>query len=92
MKKKLLSVLLCATMVSGLLAGCGSKQEETAAPAAEEETTEEETTDAAEETTEAADTADASTEACPGVDGLNIGICIYKFDDNFGEAEELILK
>ena len=83
MKKKLLSVLLCATMVSGLLAGCGSKQEETAAPAAEEETTEEETTDAAEETTEAADTADASTEACPGVDGLNIGICIYKFDDNF---------
>ena len=76
MKKKLLSVLLCATMVSGLLAGCGSKQEETAAPAAEEETTEEETTDAAEETTEAADTADASTVRGPGGAELTLGVCL----------------
>lgn len=45
MKKKLLSVLLCAAMVSSLLAGCGSKEE----PAAEEPATTEETTDAAEE-------------------------------------------
>lgn len=57
MKKKVISALLCATMVSSMLFGCGSK--ETEAPAAETETqttTEAETeteTEAASETTEA---------------------------------------
>ena len=79
MKMKLLSVLLCATMVAALFAGCGSKEEEAAAePAAEEA---EEPAKEAEEPAE--ETAEAATEGCPGVDGLNIGICIYKFDDNF---------
>lgn len=57
MKKKVISALLCATMVSSMLFGCGSK--ETEAPAAETETqttTEAETeteTEVASETTEA---------------------------------------
>ena len=79
MKKKLLSVLLCATMVAALFAGCGSKEEEAAAESAAEEA--EEPAKEAEEPAE--ETAEAATEGCPGVDGLNIGICIYKFDDNF---------
>ena len=81
MKKKLLSVLLCATMVAALLAGCGSKEEPAAAEPAEEET--EAPAEDAEPAEEEADTAEAATEGCPGVDGLNIGVCIYKFDDNF---------
>ena len=36
MKKKLVSVLLCAAMVTSMVAGCGSSTEE--APAAAEET------------------------------------------------------
>ena len=40
MKKKLVSVLLCAVMVSSMLYGCGSKTEAPAADAAVEETTE----------------------------------------------------
>ena len=42
MKKKLLSVLLCAAMVATMAAGCGSKEEPASTPAPEtkEETTE----------------------------------------------------
>lgn len=36
MKKKVLSVLLAASMISALLAGCGSTPAQTDAPAAEE--------------------------------------------------------
>lgn len=60
MKKKLVSVLVCAAMTAAVLAGCGNKAAETTdAPAAEETTDDaaaEETTDdaAAEETTDAA--------------------------------------
>lgn len=35
MKKKILSVVLCATMIASLLAGCGGKSEESSAPAAD---------------------------------------------------------
>ncbi|MDD3661233.1 MAG: extracellular solute-binding protein, partial [Lachnospiraceae bacterium] len=59
MKKKLVSVLLCAAMVSSMLYGCGSKTEEApAADAATEETAEAEAPAeeaAAEVTTEAED-------------------------------------
>ena len=60
MKKKLVSVLVCAAMTAAVLAGCGNKAAETTDAPAAEETTEdaaaEETTDdaAAEETTDAA--------------------------------------
>ena len=40
MKKKLVSVLVCAAMTAAVLAGCGNKAAETTdAPAAEETTT-----------------------------------------------------
>ncbi|MCR5596411.1 MAG: extracellular solute-binding protein [Lachnospiraceae bacterium] len=65
MKKKLVSILLCAAMTATLLAGCGSSADTAADSGAAEETTEaaaEETTEAAaEETTEAA--ADETEEA-----------------------------
>ncbi|KAB1435843.1 ABC transporter substrate-binding protein [Candidatus Galacturonibacter soehngenii] len=54
MKKKLLSVLMCATMVSALVAGCGSK-----APA--ESTTDQSKTDTTTETTDKTDTATTDT-------------------------------
>ena len=54
MKKKLLSVLMCATMVSALVAGCGSK-----APAADS-TKDQPTTDTKTETTDTTKTDTAS--------------------------------
>ena len=73
MKKKVLSLILCATMMTGLLAGCGSgstsetaatetaTEETTQAESAEE--TEEASAEATEETTEAAsDVADIGDE------------------------------
>lgn len=96
MKKKLVGLLLCAVMTTGLLAGCGSKNTEDTSSgtdtqeAAEtpEETTEETTPEAAPETSEDEDAADTgdSSEAIAGLEelaGKKIGVCIYKFDDNF---------
>jgi rhamnose transport system substrate-binding protein len=57
MKKKLLSVLICATMVSSMLAGCGSSSSTT-----ESTTDSTTTTETTESTTETADDA-AATEA-----------------------------
>lgn len=80
MKKKVLALTLCLAMTATLLAGCGSKSDTTSEETMQEETTSEEGTseEAVEETA-----ADETVQGCPGVDGLNIGICIYKFDDNF---------
>ena len=64
MKKKVLSVLLAATMVASVLAGCGSAAE-TAAPAAEPAAAEE---SAPAEDTAAADTAAADTAAADTAD------------------------
>ena len=62
--KKSVSLLLAALMLTGALAGCGSKAE---TPAADTTTTTEETTDAAEET---ADDADADQAAADNVAAL----------------------
>lgn len=74
--KKLISMLLVIAMCAAMLAGCGSKTEEPAAtePAATEETAEVAVEDTAEETAEA-------TSGAAGT--VKVGICIYKFDDNF---------
>lgn len=67
--KKLVAMLLAGAMVLSMVA-CGAKKEEpTEAPAAE----------AAEET------ADAAADAAAPADGekMKVGVCIYKFDDNF---------
>ena len=88
--KKILAFMLSLAMVLSLAAcSSGTGTETTAAPettAAAEETTAaaEETTAAAEETTAAA----GETEATGDVDtsaaqGMTVGVCIYKFDDNF---------
>ena len=64
MKKKVLSALLSVAMVATLLVGCGSKAEETAAPAAEA-------------TTEAAPAAEAE-EAAPAAEanGKKVGVAM----------------
>ncbi len=75
MKRRVVSVLLTATMAAGMLAGCGSSSsttdttaassaaEEATSEAAAEETTEEATSEAAEETTEETTTAGSGTYA-----------------------------
>lgn len=84
MRKKLLALTLCLSLAASMLIGCGSKE---TAETTTEETTQEETTaeePAAEEpAAEEPAAEEAVTEGCPGVEGLNIGVCIYKFDDNF---------
>ena len=60
MKKKVLSVLLAASMISALLAGCGSTPAQTDAPAAEEAAPAEE---------EAAPAEAASAEEAPAAEG-----------------------
>ncbi len=88
MKKKLLSVFLCAAMTATMLVGCSSKNNAatTETPAATEEAAATDdaaaTTDAV-ATDDAAATADAAADAAQGVDGKKVGVCIYKFDDNF---------
>lgn len=91
MRKKLLSAMLSVAMVAAVLSGCGAAApteapaSTEAAPASTEAAPA--STEAAPASTEAASTEAAATEAAgdaaQGVDGLNIGVCIYKFDDNF---------
>lgn len=68
MRKKGLSVMLCAAMAASLLAGCGggSKPAETAAAPAEAETTAAADTTAAPEKTEAETEAEAKDDAASG--------------------------
>ena len=51
MKKKLLSVLLCAAMAATMMTGCGSKEEPAAAPAEETSAPKADTTEAPADTT-----------------------------------------
>ena len=87
MKKKLLSVILSATMCAALLAGCGSSTE-APAPAAEAPAVEEEAPAPAEEAPAAEEAADDAAEAVADAAGgdyadKKVGICIYQFADNF---------
>lgn len=89
MKKKLVGLLLCAMMTTGLLAGCGNNNSNSEGDSAQTNTaeTEEATPETTEEATpeETTDTAEA-TGAVAGLEDLSgkkIGVCIYKFDDNF---------
>lgn len=73
MRRKLISVLLATAMVASLLAGCGGKTEETAAP------------EAAAETTEAAPAEAAEAEAAPAEEASaeEVTITYWGWDSNF---------
>lgn len=62
MKKKVISALLCATMVSSMLFGCGSKETEAPAAETETQTTTEAETETETETEAASETTEASAE------------------------------
>lgn len=73
MKKKILAALLCVAMSVTMLAGCGSKTEEAAAPAEETEApAEEEAGDVAEAAAEVADLSDA-----------NVAVFYYTYSDTY---------
>ena len=80
MKKKVISLILAATMVATMATGCGSSSGETTTTDNAASTT----TDAAAPATEASDTADAVTDAAGGdYADKKVGVCIYQFSDNF---------
>lgn len=72
MKRKLLGVLLSATMIAGLLAGCGSSAEPAAAPAETEQAAADAGTDTADAAADAA--ADATKAATGG--GGKVGVAM----------------
>ena len=84
MKKKVISVMLAATMVAAMAVGCGSSGDDaktdaptdTPADDAADEPTDEPADDAADEP---ADDAAADTDLA----SKKVGVCIYQFSDNF---------
>lgn len=86
MKKKVVSLILAATMIATMVTGCGGGSDEPAATDGAATTDEAGTADEATPATEtgAADAADAATDAAGGdyADKV-VGVCIYQFSDNF---------
>lgn len=88
MKKKVISLMLAATMVAAMVVGCGSSN----TTSSDNSST---TNDAA--ATEAADAADATADAAGGdLADKKVGVCIYQFSDNFmtlfrGELENYLI-
>ncbi len=80
MKKRVVSALLTATMMAGLLAGCGSSSStstETAdSSAAAASSAAEETEEAAEETEEAAEETEEAADDTASADGQTVGIAM----------------
>lgn len=74
--KKFLVFALSAVMIGTLLVGCGSTQKESKSE------TKEDTKEVTAQVEETADQAANATNGA-GLKGKNIGVCIYKFDDNF---------
>jgi len=82
MKKKILSALLCVAMVASFAVGCGDKP--ATAPAETTAAGTEAGTEAAAPATEAQEAASSAAAAVSGdFADKKVGICIYKFDDNF---------
>ncbi len=80
MKKKVVSIVLAATLGATLLAGCsGSAAPAAEAPAAEAPAQEE----VKEEAAEVAEEASEAVEASGDLAGKKVGVCIYQFNDNF---------
>lgn len=78
MRKKVISILLCAAMTAALLAGCGNTETPAEAPA--EEAPAQETAEAPAEETEAEEPAESSADAG---DLPILGAGIYSSTDNF---------
>jgi len=75
MRRKLISTILCATMVGSLLAGCGGSSE-SAAPAAE---------------SSAASTAEEAAAEAPADGDIKIGVSIWSSTDVLGSQCKMIL-
>lgn len=92
MKKKLMALLLSTTMMTALLAGCGSSGDTGSAPAAGDSAATESTADTS---TDAAPAADTSTDAAPATDTAASGdvqeITFMVWDD-LNATEDLISK
>lgn len=69
--KRFMALVATAVLGATLLTGCGGSDSTT------------EKADDNKTTTEAGSTEATNTDGAPGVEGKTIGICIYKFDDNF---------
>ncbi|MBD5520750.1 MAG: substrate-binding domain-containing protein [Lachnospiraceae bacterium] len=89
MKKKVISLLLTATMVAAMVTGCGGGSDTSSSTNDSATTTDTASTDnAAADTTaadtSAADTANAAADAAGGdLADKKVGVCIYQFSDNF---------
>lgn len=89
MKKRILAILLCTVMVLSTFAACGEKPAEAVEePVEEAEQVAEDVEQAVEDVEESIGDeeetqGDEEAPAAAGVDGLKIGISIYKYDDNF---------
>ena len=86
MKKKVVSLLLAATMVAAMVTGCGN----TDTPAASNNAADNTVADNAADNTgdvaadNASDAADAAADAAGGdLADKKVGVCIYQFSDNF---------
>ncbi|MCM1088218.1 MAG: galactose ABC transporter substrate-binding protein [Muribaculaceae bacterium] len=92
MKKKVISVLLAATMVAAMVTGCGGSSDTPATTddvattddtATDDAATDDAATDDA-AADDAADAADAAADAAGGdLADKKVGVCIYQFSDNF---------
>ncbi len=90
MKKKVISLLLTATMIAAMVTGCGGSADTPASTDSAADTTAEAPADTTADTTAeapadtAADTADAAADAAGGdLADKKVGVCIYQFSDNF---------
>lgn len=83
MKKRIISVLLCAGLVASMLVGCGSKEEPAAAEPAEEEAE-----PAADEEAEPADDAAAGADVADLKFGFVVGSFEHTFYQLIGEGIE----
>lgn len=82
--KKVLSIMLSAMMVMGIMAACQSDAPASQAAESTSKAASEAVSTPAEDSSVASQPAEEpATEGAPNVDGKNIGVLIYKYDDNF---------
>jgi len=84
--RRILSALLCSVLIAGSMAACntnsGSSAPASSAPPASTDSSPTSESEAPSEVPSEAPT-DSALPAAQGVEAKSIGVCIYKFDDNF---------